>query len=145
MDLKYALDYKTFHSSGSPCPAVKATYIAESLTAFRLVKNPLSADDFLPPARLNGGRQKVGGRPVSCSAFALSYFETYEQAQSHRCKLVAQHGEKLKLGDHIAQSLIDPADGLCTRPDKRGHFDLYEEKNTALASKSSVSGKANCG
>lgn len=145
MHLKYDVEIKALHAAGAPCPAVNAIYIASSFEAFRLVQNPLSATDFLPPAKVNHGRQKFGKRPVNCGAFALSYFKTYEQAQSQRCKLVALYGPSTKIGDYIASSLIEPNDGLCTQPNGHGHFDLYEEKNTALENKSSVSGKAHCG
>lgn len=146
MLFKYDVDIKAAHSQGAPCPAINAIYIAQSFTAYRLVNNPLSAGDFLPPAMMdNKGRLKIGKRPVTCAAYALSYFETYEQAQSKRCQLVAIYGPDTKIGDHIAVSSIDPNDGLRTPPNKHGHFDLYEEQNTALEKKSSVNGKAHCG
>jgi hypothetical protein len=133
----------------SPCPATKASEIAAAFKAFRLVKgNVPDIGDFLPPAVMDRARFELGGRSVPCAAYALSYFSTQTQAETHLIKLKRQRVDvdKIGIGEYVACSDIDPNDGLATPPSNTtGHFDFYEYKNAVLETATVTICKVNCG
>lgn len=141
--------YKTELSTAvKPCPAIAASELKTPLKAYRLVSQLSCTDaDFVPPGIMNRGANR--GRPAPCDSYALSFFESKNQAAAFYCKLKAQlekQKKTIRLGPYVAECVIDVADGLCmpTRQSD-GHFDLHEFKSAAIEQASTTIGKVNCG
>lgn len=69
---------------------------------------------------------------LSCSIFALSFFDSEENARNTYSGFPGRI--KMLMGyTDIAAGLIRPEIGLCSPPDQNGHFDLYEFENVDLS------------
>jgi hypothetical protein len=140
--------YKTeLTATGSNCPGVDAVELDSPKIAFRLVSNEILTDqDFVPPSIMNKGIHR--GR-ASCEGYALSFFETSEQACAHYCRLktkLANQQREIRLGPYVAKCELESCHGLCTPVRKAdGHFDLHEYENATVEQKSLTLGMINCG
>lgn len=65
--------------------------------------------------------------------WALSFFDTSEQAKTRLLKLVKDKEFLFKkLGTHIAKGELKTHDGISNNSNKFGHFDLFEYENVIL-------------
>lgn len=94
-----------------------------NMTAFRFCFNPFSKDCFHPVAVIDPDRE-LGDR--KCSGFALSMYNDLEKCKELFLFLTKNNKRACKIGDHVAVGNLTKLHGLCTKPDKTGHFDLHE-------------------
>lgn len=134
--MKYLEDLKQIKD----CPPRAAFNITKSIEGFRYGKsNVITPADFYPPAIESPKRQfsnNLGGK--KCSAYALSFFTSYELLCSHYHKLTKQcPGFKRS---SVIKVTIDSSDGLKTESSASGHFDLYESGSSNLHEKAKIVG-----
>lgn len=123
------LKYKSLLESrpDQPCPCAKAFGQRETV-GFRFLKaDPAEENDFVPPAVL-----APRGRDT-CAAYALSFFDSFENAQKKFKKLATRVDATSKYGRFIGRVRLSAADGLSSLPTKDGHIDLHPEQNVRFA------------
>lgn len=127
---RFTAELSGFQSVGVQCPPAGA--VPRDLIAWRWVANPLTNQCFDPPAVRNPTRL-LQDPHKACASWALSLHLSHEQS------LAAFKGLERKLkkirklfGDHVANVYITQTDGVCTAPDRSGHFDLHQYKTSAV-------------
>lgn len=81
--------------------------------------------NFLPVLVLNPKRQIT--QTQECSGYALSFFDTLENARRKYESLLRSHRNIGKtLGTYIASGWISNADGFVSPTNAGGHFNLFE-------------------
>lgn len=121
-----------------PCPMPDCKPL--NVTALRLVHNPIISNDFLPVRRIFPTR-RFSNNAGRCSGWALSMWMSEHELRNRAAGLFANRpGLRVVLGDHIATVKIAESDGLCTAPDERTHFGLFEYADAALEKSCSVIG-----
>lgn len=98
---------------------------------FRIVTEPLNENSFKPTAF-------VSGKPIlSCEAYALSFYNTYENCKSNLNKLLSKKPSlEKKIGNKIAKCNLEEQDGLSDKINNKGHFNFFEFKNANISLKS---------
>lgn len=76
--------------------------------------------NFIPPAIVDGPTDKH-----DCSAFALSFFSSEEQARKRYASLAERMDVSSRLGDQIGKIELSCDDGLISNPNTNGHMDLH--------------------
>jgi hypothetical protein len=103
-----------------PCPNAK--YQERACVGYRWVHDPLTVEDFLPPACRPGAR-----KTSSCETYALSFFKSLDDAQERWKNLSRAYDVETLYGTHAVKIEIETQDGRCSPANKRwGHFDLHE-------------------
>lgn len=83
-------------------------------------------------------RAMVVGRD-NCTSWALSFFETQDQAKNRLDDITKNKRNLLKkLGTHIATGQLEPADGISEDCDGNGHFNHFEYEEVDFKSKFTV-------
>jgi hypothetical protein len=118
---------------------------SQAITAFRFCfEDWQHKNNFLPvllinPQRINTVKFKKDSD--KCAGYALSFFNTLENAKKRYFELKYKRGlkniEKI-LGTHIAQGLISENDGVVSKIDRHGHFNLHEFENVDLKNQFSL-------
>jgi hypothetical protein len=126
--LKYADDLVRLIN----CPPSDAKQV-DPCEAFRFVHDAITDPrNFIPPAKLNPARRFKDDEEC-CSAHALSMFISLPQAVTFFSGLRRRYPNIQKaLGSNVAQGPLAETDGLATKPDQRGHFDLFESESADL-------------
>ncbi|ENP8372784.1 hypothetical protein ACTQ7B_000836 [Vibrio alginolyticus] len=129
------MKYQTEMDAIPNCPPNAKEQV--QMTAYRLVKDPVDADGFLPPGILNPSRVDSADVETKCSFYALSFFTTEAKAEKHYNKLKGKVPNLEKtIGKNIAEGSLVGIDGFATKPSTRsGHFDFYERASCNLAPK----------
>jgi hypothetical protein len=110
--------------------------------AFRFVQKQLSANDFVPGLVMSPARRH-SNMPAAecCSGYGLSMFKSEKHARTRFMALLNKYPQiKKTIGDSLASGTLTDTDGLATKPNKSGHFDLHEFENADLLRKFSVVG-----
>lgn len=124
------LKFGTELASISGCPSNDCG--PHQRAAFRWVYKSLKEDSFLPVSKLQP-RRRFKTSKACCSSYALSMFTTAELARKRYNQLVTDRPELKKVfGDHLAEGMLDLTDGLQSKPDRSGHFDLHEALGVVL-------------
>ena len=80
---------------------------------------------------MNPARADVGGRPLTCTSWGLSFFTSKREARTRYTKLLKKRGQlRLSIGDAIATVEVTKRDGVVTTG--KNHRNLFEYANTAL-------------
>lgn len=129
MDLKYAVELG--RRSDQPCPCPKK-FQQRAITLFRFVPNEASEENFVPRFDEISSKSK-------CSAYAISFFASIEQAQERYSSLADVHDDegmtaRDRYGDHIGEILLQPSDGVMDDPHSRtGHVGLHPSVRALFA------------
>jgi hypothetical protein len=122
------------------CPPVD--YRQVHLQAFRWVfEDDHHPNNFRPPLVISPRRRKDkrfhGNDRMTCAGYALSLFTTLEQAKKRYSFFSVNSPDHFpkSVGTHIAQGLITEPDGVASKADNSGHFELHEFAETALKPK----------
>lgn len=133
------MKYQDKLNSVPECPPVGCK--KEQITAYRFVFDAMNNDSFLPvaimdPSRIDNAREER----IKCSMYALSMFVSEEKAMKHFNSLKKKNPNIAKsIGNNLAVGTIYPQDGLCSKPNRKGHFDMFEHVNTDLIPNFSIS------
>ncbi len=122
------------------CPP--ANYQQVRIQAFRWVfEDENHSNNFRPPLVISPHRRKDkrfrGNDRMTCAGYALSLFTTLEQAKKRYDFFYVNspnHFPK-SVGTHIAQGLLEEPDGVASKADNSGHFELHEFAETDLKPK----------
>lgn len=120
--------YSSKHQSieGSRCPPEDLVF-ANNAEAYRFTQNPISENCFLPVAAIKPNRLIGKKSEEQCSMYALSMFDTVEQAKRRMEKLTKINSElKNILGSWLAKGVLSNDLGMKTISDSKGHFDFHE-------------------
>ncbi|WP_139171574.1 hypothetical protein [Modicisalibacter muralis] len=141
MNLKYAEGVEEVRNSGGTCPPPDAA--AVELEAWRWVSNPLSHECFYPQAVKNPPRlHREEDLAKKCSCWGISLYTSRAQSESAFKNLERNFKRARKIfGGSVAYGKLTPADGICTPPDRFGHFDLHLSADANLLAAFSVSGE----
>lgn len=83
--------------------------------------------------------QRMVGKNLSTSGFALSCFETYEGAIGKYRMLLKNHKNICKsIGNALCSGVLNENDGLISEATGFTHFDLYEFQRCDLSSKFAI-------
>lgn len=124
--------YMSNHRECIACKVNFLTNLSSDQLAYRLVPDSLpTSSDFLPPAVMNP-RRSFRSAEQRCSAYALSFFQSAENARNFRKKLLKQSKAFNKM-TCIAETALQPLDGEIGPTDSKGHFDLHEYTEADLA------------
>jgi hypothetical protein len=120
------------------CPPLD--YQQQQRQAFRfvfLLESNNSVNNFLPVLIINPKGKLIPDNPeVQCQGYALSFFDTAENAKLRYGKLTRKRKALRKsLGTHLAQGVLQKDDGLMSRIGPGGHFSLHELKTVDLSGK----------
>jgi hypothetical protein len=127
---RFTTELSGFQSSGVQCPPTGAA--PRDLLAWRWVANPLTSQCFDPPAVRNPTRL-IKDPNKACGSWALSLHVSHQESLAAFKALEKGMKNIRKLfGDHVANVCITQSDGVCTVPDKFGHFDLHQYKASAV-------------
>ncbi len=123
------LKYKNEIAVGNcgTCPPSNCTPLGQSKVAARWIMGITpEPNHFLPVLVENPARKLGSSHERRCSGYALSFFETADHAR--RClQYMAANTPKFEMKwTYIANTLINPGDGLISGTDHKGHFDLHE-------------------
>jgi len=138
MNFKYK---KQIEQLSTQCPP--SNYKSKDISAFRFVfeaENDKAKNNFLPVLIIKPKRQlKPDNDTVKCQGYALSLFDSQENAEKRYYKLRKRNKNISKtLGDCLATGTIDKTDGVASEVDNNGHFSLHEFENTDLAAKFNI-------
>lgn len=127
MQLKYADDLRKYQN----CPPADA--VPHLQEAFRYVHAALDDKrNFLPVSRLTPRRKLRLNE--QCVSFALSMYETREQAVKKYAYLRNQHENFQKTaGSHLARGVLMEEDGRGCHYRSDGHFSFFEASTADLA------------
>ena len=119
------------------CPFEDAQNV--SVKAFRWVEKPMTEENFIPSPilqALQGKRIRTfpKGDKKNCMDHGLSLFISQQKAKDRFDSLHPRVREQLAY-THIASSLIEEGDGVCTSADKNGHFTYFEYDGIVLIDK----------
>lgn len=126
--MKYNVDLCAIND----CPPLTSERVQRQ--AYRFVFNPICEKSFIPqgikkPQRVSGSTNDV----ERCSLLGLSMFIDEEKALTRYQELKSKFKNINKLiGTHLAAGIIEPKHGLITKPNKQGHYDLFESKDIDL-------------
>ncbi|PSW69482.1 hypothetical protein C9J41_21095 [Photobacterium sp. GB-50] len=126
--MKYQSDLSQIPS----CPPRDCT--REMRDSYRFVFDPLDQNSFLPQGKKDPQRvNKEEDNKKKCSLLGLSMFESENDACAHykRLKKFIKNIDKT-IGSHLAKGKIKPQHGCITKPNKNGHFDLFESAGVDL-------------
>ena len=117
------------------CPPTSYQPIAKQ--PYRWVFEKDNSDNFTPQYLKKPARFQSKSEAEKCSALALSFFETKEQAISRFLFLKQSMGDKVyeELGLFTACLQIEQNDGIAEEPNKTGHFNFHPAEGTSLESK----------
>jgi hypothetical protein len=104
-----------------PCPNPRR-FEARSIVAFRFMRSPERAEDFLPVSELPDYNPARG----SCEHHSLSFFDTLANAKKKWELLNERQDAASRYGTHVGEVALTKNDGLSCSPGKSGHFDLHE-------------------
>ena len=106
--------------------------MAKEVIGYRIVKSDISDRiNFTPTAFIKRPHNK-GGVEASLKStdYALSMFESLEQLEAKARAIVKTVPMFLKRrGDHFAELQLKAQDGACTKANRTGHFDFYEDSS----------------
>lgn len=134
MELKYADKIKCVQS----CPP--AGVAPRVCQAFRFVHPDINhQNNYRPPEIIK--HRDYDSVEEECSALALSFFATAEQARAefNELKKGNKHIGK-RIGDHLATVTIGDNDGMATSPGADGHFDLFESSECNFVGRLAIEG-----
>jgi hypothetical protein len=98
----------------------------KKIEGFHFVNNPIDSElNFRPSIIKSPRRINCADKNIHCSIFALSFFDTEENAR----KMFSNFPDRTKqlLGyTNLAAGLLVAEMGLCSEPNNYGHFDFYE-------------------
>lgn len=127
------MKYQSDLCSINDCPPLTSERVQRQ--AYRFVFNPICEKSFIPqgikkPQRVSGSTNDV----ERCSLLGLSMFDSDTKAITRYkyLKGLMRNIEKT-IGTHLAQGKIRSTDGLVTKPNNQGHYDLFEFKNVNLS------------
>ena len=127
MALKYQSNLET--RPDQPCPC-RDSFAPREMVAFRFLKNnPANASDFVPPAAMNPSQRDT------CGSYALSFFDTEENAFKRFKKLNKKVDARAKYGEFVGKLKLSESDGLLSAPSRDGHLDLHQHENVDFASR----------
>jgi hypothetical protein len=123
------------------CPP--ADYQQVHLQACRWVfEDDNHPNNFRPPLVIHPQRRKGkhfrGNDRLTCAGHALSFFSTLENARKRYLHLYyGRTGQDFvtSVGTHLAQGVIEESDGVASKIDSQGHFELHEFVETDLKPK----------
>ncbi len=123
------------------CPP--ADYQQVHCQAFRWVfEEENHPNNFRPPLviqpRRRNDKRFRGNDRLTCAGYALSFFNTLENARKRYLHLYyGRTGQDFvaSVGTHLAQGIIGEQDGVVSKIDGQGHFELHEFAKTDLKSK----------
>lgn len=127
MQFKYLVYLETLTN----CPP--NTCQTRNMNAYRFIFEDVDHQNNFKPVLIIDPKRVLGPdtEPVKCSGYALSFFDSSENARSRYKALTRSHKNiGQKLGSHIAKVQVDVMDGVCSEPNKSGHFDLHEYQET---------------
>ena len=129
-----SLKYESEISKVEWCPPANAS--PRTFRGFRFVHRAIDDKrNFLPAAILNPRRTFLKLH-VRCSSFALSMFDTRDNAKNRYESLrMAFQRINRTIGTHLAEGNLTDADGAATPPDSSGHFDLFEDSASRVSAK----------
>ncbi|WP_187993733.1 hypothetical protein [Vibrio harveyi] len=129
------MKYQTDLDAVPQCPPQGCS--PKSLTAYRFVFEKMDHGSFLPVGKMSPSRvDKARNNRVKCSMLALSMFDTEENALAKFEELQESNQHIAKsIGSFLAEGSIDVNDGLASKPNSRGHFDVFEFKDVDLLPK----------
>ncbi|HHG3336601.1 hypothetical protein [Vibrio parahaemolyticus] len=132
------MKYQTEMDSIQNCPPNAKEQIDQE--AYRLVREPLNSDSFLPPGIMKPSRAEAETREErKCSFYALSLFTTERNAEKHYNKLKGKYKNiENTIGSNIAVGRVEQHDGYATKPTRSGHFDFFENTSCDLAKKFNI-------
>lgn len=136
--LKYSDGIEEISKNGCTCPPPDA--VEQTMNAFRWCNNPLSEQCFLPQAVKNPPRLlRAKSLKDSCSCWGLSMHTTLNGSQLAFQSLenTLRNARKI-FGGYVAYGKLTKNQGLVTTPDRYGHFDLHEYKESMLYSSFSI-------
>ena len=126
---------------GGCCPPADASPV--DMVAFRYVKDPVSAQCFLPVALKDPRRvldEKAHG--AKCSMYGLSMYSSEASARTRFLALERQIKQiRKKIGSHLARGTLVPSDGVATHPNHAGHFDFFEIASSTVENRFEVMGR----
>jgi hypothetical protein len=137
--------YEKFINQIPNCPPSDSQ--RQKITAFRFVFEDLAHENnfilvlSINPQRINTA--KFHKNSDKCAGYALSFFNTLENAKKRYFELKYKRGLKnidKILGTHIAQGVIGENDGVVSKVDKHGHFNLHEIEHVDLKNQFSLIG-----
>ena len=123
------------------CPP--QNYESKEMPAFRFVFEPndeRAVNNFKPVLVIAPQRNlKPDTEATRCQGYALSLFDTRENAEKRYLKLTKKR-KKLRdtLGTHIAAGAIDKTDGVISKIDDSGHLSIHEFATADLAAKFAI-------
>lgn len=113
-----------------PCPS--AQFAPISGPGFRFVHAPVTDADFKPYDETRR----------DCVALGLSLYKSLTQAQDKYRSLAAANDDggetaRERYGDHIAEVILAPDDGVAGPPKNDGHFTFHQAENARFAPRAS--------
>jgi len=129
-DWKYQKQIKNIAN----CPP--SDYKPIDMIGFRWVfKDKSDRNNFVPPLVIDPSR-KFKTDKSRCSGYALSFFESLENAKKRYLFFYDNNPQIVKsLGEYIASVEIKSDDGVASKPDEYGHFEMHECAKTNLEPK----------
>lgn len=123
------LKYKNEIAAGNCglCPPSNCAPVIQPKIAARWVTGTMPNPNHFLPVRIETPSRKLGdSHERKCSGYALSFFESVDHAR--KClQYMAANSPKFEMRwTYIANTLINPGDGLMSITDHKGHFDLHE-------------------
>jgi hypothetical protein len=134
MDLKYAAALRI--RPDQPCPC-RERFKPRTAKLFRFLRKQATEANFLPKFDEITPKHK-------CSAYALSFFASLEQAQVRYTSLADANDDdgataRKRYGDHIGQLDLLPTDGLMDEPHRKtGHVGLHPAVDALFANRVTV-------
>lgn len=126
------LKYKTELDKIENCPNIDC--IEREIQSYRFVRDEEINNEinWTTPADIqkqNNFRRGFKGDVVPCNYFALSFFDSIENATK---KLNSFNKNFRRKFVGIAEGMIEKKDGVCSSVNDEGHFDLYEYADTSF-------------
>lgn len=128
MRFKYQKELDFFIGNGYQLPKL---FLPRSKKAYRYVFSKDIQNNHIPPHKLHPSRleQQIKDGNVDLSGYALSNFETLEQAiDFYRYLRKFCKNANKQIGDSLSFGVLESKDGMITMSDKKGYFDLYESE-----------------
>lgn len=95
--------------------------------------NPPSSGCFIPIGKLNPAGNANKDDAFCCCSFALSFYDTEENARAAFAKRLQTNPNAWKrIGQFLAVGELLEADGYCSAPSGTGHFSLHEAEGCEL-------------
>jgi len=123
---KLVFKYKTNHDTMEcDCPDLKKCQPGNS-KSYRIVHSDLDhKNNYTPPILIIPRTFKTCNE--TCGGYALSFFNSADNAETH-FKRVSGFSPKFvnTVGNCIAECDLKVSDGVVSKPNDKGHFDLHE-------------------